>query len=115
MFKRRLLLLTFFIGTALLAVCKMSQGEAQQKKSRLGPPGGDVNSYAPTVVIPRAFPPIMDPKSVSAAEANLTPNELVLGVTVDGESRAYPINQLQGPTREIINDELGGTAIAATW
>lgn len=42
-------------------------------------------------------------------------NELVLGVVVAGQSRAYPINMLTGPQREIINDELGGQAIAATW
>jgi hypothetical protein len=34
---------------------------------------------------------------------------------VKGESRADPINMLTGPQREIINDRLGGRAIAATW
>jgi len=42
-------------------------------------------------------------------------NELVLGVEVNGEARAYPINTLTGPQREIFNDELGGRPIAATW
>ncbi len=42
-------------------------------------------------------------------------DELVLGVTVANESRAYPINQLTKPTREIINDTLGDQPIAATW
>ncbi len=42
-------------------------------------------------------------------------NELVLGVVVAGQSRAYPINMLTGARREIINDQLGGHAIAATW
>ena len=41
--------------------------------------------------------------------------ELVLGVVVKGEARAYPINMLTSPRREIINDKLGGQAIAATW
>jgi hypothetical protein len=45
----------------------------------------------------------------------INPTELVLGVTVNGQSRAYPINMLTGPQREIINDQLGGHAIAATW
>ena len=78
----------------------------------MGPP---VPGYSPRVVIPRAFDAITDPNIVSATEANIAANELVLGVTVNGESRAYPINQLTGPRREIINDTLGGTAIAATW
>jgi hypothetical protein len=40
---------------------------------------------------------------------------LVLGVTIGKASRAYPINMLTNPTREIINDKLGGKNIAATW
>jgi hypothetical protein len=39
----------------------------------------------------------------------------VLGVSIGDQSRAYPINMLTGPRREIINDELAGHAIAATW
>ena len=73
--------------------------------------------FAPRVVIPRSFPAIVDAPVVPAAEVGdkVTGNELVLGVVVNGEPRAYPINMLTGPQREIINDELGGRAIAATW
>ena len=46
---------------------------------------------------------------------SLGPSELVLGVTVGGQSRAYPINMLTGPSREILNDTLGGQPLAATW
>jgi len=45
----------------------------------------------------------------------VTDKELVIGVVIDGRARAYPINMLTGPSREIINDMLGGRAIAATW
>lgn len=72
-------------------------------------------TYAPRVVIERAFPAITDPKLIPADQSTLGDNELVIGVEVDGEARAYPINQLTGPRREIINDTLAGTAIAATW
>ena len=73
--------------------------------------------FRPQVVIRRPFPPITDIPVMSAAEADrqLRPAELVLGVTVGEHARAYPINMLTGPRREIINDELGGAAIAATW
>jgi hypothetical protein len=54
-------------------------------------------------------------KSVGEGGKVLDPSELVLGVTVGKESRAYPINMLTGPEREILNDTLGGKAIAATW
>ena len=53
--------------------------------------------------------------ATSARLASPICSELVLGVTVGKESRAYPINMLTGPSREILNDTLGGQAIAATW
>ena len=74
-------------------------------------------AFEPKVVIKNSFPPIVKPKTVSAKKAAkvLDSRDLVLGVEVNGVSRAYPINMLNGPTREIINDELGGVSIAATW
>ncbi len=61
------------------------------------------------------FQPIVDIPVISARESRLDDEELVLGVTVGEQSRAYPINMLTGPQREILNDRLGGRAIAATW
>jgi hypothetical protein len=54
-------------------------------------------------------------QTVQEVQNALNPDELVIGVTVNGESRAYPINCLTGPSREILNDKLGGVPIAATW
>lgn len=64
-----------------------------------------------------ALPAITDAPVQRASEVGgvLNPDELVVGVTIGDESRAYPINMLTGPSREIINDTLGGQAIAATW
>ncbi len=77
----------------------------------------DEEAFRPRVVIPRAFPPITKFPVAQAAEAGdrITDRELVLGVVVNGKARAYPINVLTGPRREIINDTLGNQAIAATW
>ena len=60
---------------------------------------------------------ITDAKFIAADKANgkVSDNELVIGVVVGDHARAYPINMLTGPRREIINDNLGGEAIAATW
>lgn len=60
---------------------------------------------------------IVDAPVLAAGEVRdeVVGNELVIGVVVNGKPRAYPINMLTGPSREIINDQLGGTAIAATW
>ena len=63
------------------------------------------------------LPAITDAPTIAAGEVTdqVTDQELVLGVVVNGEARAYPINMLTGPSREIINDSLGGCDIAATW
>ena len=73
--------------------------------------------FSPRTVIRKPFRAIVD-APIMAAEAagkSLHANELVLGVAIGDDARAYPINMLTGPSREIINDTLGETAIAATW
>jgi hypothetical protein len=53
---------------------------------------------------------------VAKAKDVLQPAELVLGVTIGDESRAYPLNVLvEVPRRKVVNDTLGGQAIVATW
>lgn len=63
------------------------------------------------------LPPITEfpVKTVKEVGDTLNPSELVIGVTIGKESRAYPVNMLTGPRREILNDTLGGKSIAATW
>ena len=96
----------------------MVRGQRRRPSSgdRLGSRTVDVDQFAPQSVI-RPQAPIVNPPFVAAAEAQdqIEPNELVLGVVIDHQARAYPINMLTGPSREIFNDELGGRAIAATW
>lgn len=75
--------------------------------------------FRPRTLIRRPFKPIINPDTQSVEDAEkgkiVTDDELVIGVVVNGKARAYPINILTGPRREIINDELGGRSIAATW
>ena len=52
---------------------------------------------------------------VPAAHAALRDDDLVLGVVVGGEARAYPVNLMWEPQNEALNDTLGGEAIAVTW
>jgi len=69
------------------------------------------------VTLMKPLPAIVDAPIQTRAEmeGRINDEELVLGVSLNGSSRAYPINMLNGPSREIINDKLGGKAIAATW
>ena len=68
-----------------------------------------------TVLPPDAIPAIDDPAIVSAAVADeqLRANDLVIGVSIGGEHRAYGAAFLSA--HEIVNDMLGGRAIAVTW
>ncbi len=62
-----------------------------------------------------SFPLNIDVQHVSAADAPLEDGELVLGVVINDEVRAYPLNYMMGPANEIVNDTLGGEPIAPTW
>jgi hypothetical protein len=77
----------------------------------------DPEKFAPRVVFRPSKPPLqrMRPFSAASASRKLRGDELVLGVVVDGVARAYPLNMLTGPDREIINDVLSDTPIAVTW
>ena len=57
--------------------------------------------------------PVYDPEMVPAAEAKLDGKEMVMGVSIDDDSRAYPIRTLRW--REMVNDEVGGSPILVTW
>jgi hypothetical protein len=43
----------------------------------------------------------------------MEPNDLVMGVSINGDSRAYPVRYLRW--REMVNDEVGGIPILVTW
>jgi hypothetical protein len=62
-----------------------------------------------------AIPAIDDPTFVTgkAADARMRPEEPVLGVVIGDTARAYSLWHLDA--HEIVNDEIEGTAIAATW
>jgi hypothetical protein len=64
---------------------------------------------------PNGFPIRAEVKAVSAAHASLRDDDMVIGVVVGGEARAYPVNLMWEPVNEVLNDTLGGQPIAATW
>ena len=61
------------------------------------------------------IPSIDDPKfvSVSKAEKFMNDDELVLGLVVNGDARAYSTWHLD--KHEIVNDYVGGTHLSVTW
>ena len=59
--------------------------------------------------------PIYGPNFLDANEVGdrVKANEYVIGVSVNGDSRAYPIERLG--LREVVSDTVGGTPIVVTW
>ena len=65
-------------------------------------------------IIPRGQIASVDaPRVGPASEARLPPEAWVLGVSVDGQARAYSLNLLN--RHEIVNDRIGEKAFAAVW
>ena len=62
-----------------------------------------------------AISAILDPAFVSVAEAMdwMEPDEQVLGLSINGDHRAYSVRMLS--RHEVVNDIVGGTPVAVTW
>ena len=66
------------------------------------------------VKLPRdAILPIYAPKYVPASESQLIDDALVMGIEINGDARAMPVGLMR--FREMVNDEIGGVPILATW
>lgn len=64
--------------------------------------------------VPRdSIPPIYDPEVVESEKADLREDDLVMGVALDGEARAYPVSIMR--FREMVNDRLGDQPILVSW
>lgn len=66
-------------------------------------------------VLPKdAIPAILSPSFDEGRKATwLKGTDLVVGVEIGGDSRAYPVPTLS--RHEIVNDTVGGMPIAVTW
>ncbi len=68
-----------------------------------------------TVLPQDAIPAILSPTFLSRFEADeqMSDDELVIGVSINGDHRAYSVPFLS--SREIVNDVVGGKPVAVTW
>ncbi len=83
---------------------------------RLAPgSNGTLDLKIVTVLGRDGIPAILDPifANRAAAVAQMDPSERVIGVSINGDHRAYPLNLLS--RHEIVNDTVGGKPIAVTW
>ena len=74
----------------------------------------EFDSYLPPRLIGLdGIRPVYEPRFVAVADAPLEDDELVIGISIEGQAKAYPITVLR--FREMVNDELGGLPILVTW
>ena len=68
-----------------------------------------------TILGKDGIPSIDNPRFVGPGEADqqMQSFERVLGVSINGDHRAYPLNMLS--RHEIVNDTVGGVPVAVTW
>jgi Flp pilus assembly protein TadD len=77
------------------------------------PPPTDASNY--TELREEGYPIKSGLSVVLPGQTKLVDSDLVIGVVVDGQARAYPVNLMFGPANEAVNDVLAGVPVAATW
>jgi hypothetical protein len=121
-FVRRLALLPLLVGVTAAVAAPPDEADGEG-----GSPQSPVERQGPRVVaewegdpvyqvLPKGqIPAITAPRflDAEAGDAQMSDEEPILGVVVDGEAHAYSLWQLDA--HEIVNDRIAGTALAATW
>lgn len=65
-------------------------------------------------ILPRGrIAAVFEPQFVTASEAEIADDAWVLGVTIDGQAKAYSLNLLN--SHEVVNDRFGDLPVAAVW
>ena len=113
-----LTVLTWIILAFLLAGCGAQAPPPQPTTEATAPLASpqptDEPEYKWSQLLSRdAIRPIYEPEFVPADQAGYADDELVMGVAIEGEAKAYPVGPLN--SREMVNDELAGIPILVTW
>jgi len=105
---------TWTISMSLLMTCwgcgkqyptkaELLKDTSPEARAVIDPPSGD-----PMVSTPMVVSGIERPPMVPAAEAKLPADAAVIGVVVDGQARAYPLQRLSGMMEHVVNDLVAG-------
>ena len=84
-------------------------------RQALGGEGGGLDLQIITILGKDGIPSIDNPRFLEREEADkqMLETERVIGVSINGDHRAYPLNLLS--RHEIVNDTVGGVPVAVTW
>ena len=72
----------------------------------------DLNEYLRNTD-PDSIAPVYSPEYVGPQDVPLSPDELVMGVEINGEARAFPVGLMRN--REMVNDTIGGVPVLVSW
>ncbi len=73
----------------------------------------DGQEYTIRQILPRdGIRPVYNPRFTDNPAA-YDDDELVMGVAINGDARAYPVGYLR--SREMVNDTIGGTPVLVSW
>jgi len=111
-----IVLIAVVFGSDALSLVLGTGGAHTANVPALNDADPDAEGYEIVSLLPKdAIPAIYNPQFVSGAEADeqYGADELVLGVEINGDARAYSIPYLSG--HEIVNDVVGGEPVAVTW
>ncbi len=119
------LLAALFGALVLLTAWAFTTGDFTDRASSPGVRADPNEVYDPVAAgeaLPEGFrqllprdgiAPVYDPTFVPANQSPWVAGTEVIGVTINGESKAYPVSFLNG--RELVVDELGGEPILVSW
>lgn len=92
---------------AMGVMAAVTQGLGQEIEEDPPPPGAQQ-------LLPRGrIAAVFEPEFVLASEAEIPGGAWVLGVVIEGQSKAYSLNLLN--RHEVVNDQSGDTEFAAVW
>jgi hypothetical protein len=106
-------------GVAVAAIAIFAAASFPQSGSLPTDESGETKAIVPLDKIVGGGPPrdgipsIDNPKFVSASDSGLQDSDLVLGLDINGDVRAYPLDILVW--HEIVNDDVGGEPVAVTY
>lgn len=79
-------------------------------------PGDATAPFGPVRLLD-PFPPVSEVVATSASVAvgRVDDDESVIGLAVDGQARAYPVQMVNAINREIVNDTIAGCPVLVAW
>ena len=117
---RRVILIAAAVS-ALVVFAACASGDPPIPTAAPLPPTATMEPTLPAIDLGRLYQvletdeiePVYDPVFETAGRTRLGDEQLVMGVAINGEAKAYPVSLLQ--FREMVNDEVGGTPVLVTW